>query len=291
MNKKSTYTTLIALSVFWIAMSSFYVVNESEQALVTRFGAPLSVSNSPGIKSKIPFIDTVNFYESRLLIQNFSSEQVILGDQKRLEVKAYVSYKITSPLQFFQSLKTLEQAKTQLNHLVSSSVRRELGKVTLKSLLSDERFHYIDQIQKEVTEQVKPLGIEIIEVRFQSADLPQETSKAIYDRMISERQREAKELRAQGFEWAQEIQSKADRERTEIISDAQKKSKIIRGKADAEANEILTEAFKKDPAFYKFYRTLQTYRQALADTNATLVLSPDSEFLRSFKSGPITIAK
>ena len=190
------------------------------------------------------------------------------------------------PLRFFQSLRTVEQANAQLNQLISSSLRRELGQVMLTSLLSANRSVSVQHVQKEVTEKAKLLGVQIVEVRIESADLPAETSKAIYARMMSERQREAKELRAQGFQWAQEIQSKADRERTEIISDAQRKSKIIRGEADGKANGIMNQAFKKDPAFYKVYRTLQTYRQALADTNATLILSPDAEFLRNFKLGP-----
>ncbi len=270
----------------WMIMSSFYIVEESQQALITRFGAPIEVSKSPGLKLKMPFVDSVNYYDSRLLILQFPSEQVILGDQKRLEVQTYASYKIANPLRFFQSLRTVEQAQAQLNQLISSSVRRELGGVMLTSLLSKDRARFVEQIQKDVSEKAKSLGIEIVEVRFQRADLPAETSKAIYERMMSERQREAKELRAQGFQWAQEIQSKADRERTELISDAQRKSKIVRGEADASANKILTHAFKKDPSFYKVYRTLQTYRQALADTNATLILSPDTEFLRNFKLGP-----
>lgn len=283
---KFLYIVFGVICGMWLIGSSVYTVDESQQVLITRFGAPIDVLREPGLKFKMPLIDSVNYYDSRLIIQKLSSEQVILGDQKRIEVKSYTSYKIINPLKFFQTLRTVEQAQVQLDQLVGSSIRRELGQAMLKSLLSNDRDIYVERIQKEVTEKTKPLGIKIVEVRFQSADLPQETSKAIYDRMMSERQREAKELRAQGFEWAQEIQSKADKERTEIISDAQKKSKMIRGKADAKANQILTSSFKKDPSFYRLYRTLQTYRQALADTNATLVLSPDTEFLKNFKLGP-----
>ena len=156
----------------------------------------------------------------------------------------------------------------------------------LKALLSDQRPAIVQRIQSEVMEKAKPLGLEVAEVRFHRADLPFETSQAIYDRMKSERQREAKELRAQGFEWAQQIQAKAERERAVLISDAQRQSKITHGEADAKANQIFAQAFGRDPQFYKFYRTLQTYRQALADAAPTLVLSPDTAFLKDFKLGP-----
>ncbi|HJU49975.1 MAG TPA: protease modulator HflC, partial [Pseudogulbenkiania sp.] len=164
--------------------------------------------------------------------------------------------------------------------------RRELGKVMIHSLLSEDRSRVVDLIQREVAERARPLGVEVEEVRLHRADLPLETSQAIYDRMKSARQQEAKQLRAQGAEWAQQIQAKADSERTVILSEAQRQSAIIRGEGDAEANQILAHAFSKDPKFYKFYRSLQTYRQSMADSGATLVLSPDSALLNDFKNGP-----
>jgi len=165
-------------------------------------------------------------------------------------------------------------------------VRRELGQVPLLALLTNQRAEIIDVIRNEVAAKARPLGIEIDEVRFHRADLPFETSQAIYDRMKSERQREAKELRAQGFEWAQQIQARADRDRTVMLSEAQRAATIARGEGDAEANGLLAEAFGKDPKFYQFYRSLQTYRRALADSGPTLVLSPDADFLRVLKDGP-----
>jgi len=289
--KRNTIIGIGIFSVLWILSSSIYTVGEVQQALIIRFGAPVDVIRNAGLRFKIPLIDYVTYYDTRILTLEPSAEQVILGDQKRLEVQTYTRYKISNPLRFFQSLRTTEQAETQLNQLVSSSLRRELGKVTLHSLLSDERPLIMERVQREVAEKTKSLGIEITEVRFHRADLPLETSQAIYDRMKSERQREAKELRAQGFEWAQQIQSNAEKERTIIISEAQSKAKIEKGKADAKANQTLSEAFKKDPQFYKLYRSLQTYRQALADTGATIVLSPDTEFLRYFKLGPNATVK
>ena len=183
-------------------------------------------------------------------------------------------------------MRTLEQANAQLTQLISSSVRRELGQVQLRSLLSLERQQAVARIEKDVADKATALGIQVTEVRLHRADLPSETSQAIYDRMTSERQREAKELRAQGFEWAQQIQVKADSERTVLLSQAQRQATITRGEADADANRILAAAFSKDPQFYKLYRSLQTYRQSLADTQPTLILSPEAAFLKQISTGP-----
>jgi len=174
----------------------------------------------------------------------------------------------------------------QLGQLVSSSLRKELGQVSLPALLSPQRTEVVARIQAEVLAKARSLGVEVSEVRFRKADLPLETSQAIYERMKSERQREAKELRAQGAQWAQQIQSKADKEKSAILAEAQRSAKISRGQGDAQANQILAEAFGRDPQFYRLYRSLQTYRQALAESTPVLLLSPDSEFLRDLKTGP-----
>lgn len=257
---------IVPLIVLWGLGSSLYTVDESQQALVVRLGAPTEPVRTPGLKLKVPLIDTVIYYDTRILTLAPPSEQVILGDQKRLEVETYARYRIVDPLRFYQALRTVDQANAQLAQLVSSSLRRELGQVMLKSLLSAERPKIVEHIQTEVVEKARPLGIEVTEVRFHRADLPFETSQAIYDRMKSERQREAKELRAQGFEWAQQIQANAERERAVLISEAQRQSRITHGEADALANQISSQAFGKDPEFYKLYRSLQTYRQALSES-------------------------
>src|SRR5450830_1435793 len=281
---------VLVLMILWNLGSALYTVGEMQQALVVRMGAPVDLITTPGLKLKFPLIDTVSYYDTRLLTLAPPSEQVILGDQKRLEVETYVRFRIADPLRFYQSLRTIDQANAQLTQLVSSSLRRELGQVMLKSLLSAERPQIVERIQKEVVEKAKPLGIEIAEVRFHRADLPFETSQAIYDRMNSERQREAKELRAQGFEWAQQIQAKADRDRTVLLSEVQRQAAITHGEADADANQILSLAFSKDPAFYKLYRSLQTYRQTLAESQPMLVLTPSAEFLKQFQTGPAAVS-
>jgi len=282
----SVALAVLFAAVIYLIASSLYVVGEGEQALVVRLGAPVGVVVEPGLKVKAPFIDSVYLYDTRLLLLEPPPEQVILGDQKRLEVQPYTRFRIVDPLRFYQALRTTEQARAQLAQLVSSSVRRELGQVSLLTLLTPQRADIVDVIKTGVEAKARSLGIEIDEVRYHRADLPFETSQAIYDRMKSERQREAKELRAQGAEWAQQIQSRADRDRTVLLSEAQRAAAITRGEGDAEANRTLAEAFGKDPSFYQFYRSLETYRRALADSGPTLVLSPDADFLRTLENGP-----
>jgi len=277
---------VVAVLLLWLVSSALFTVNEGEQALIIRQGAPIASITTPGLNIKLPLVDSVIFYDARLLTLESPAEQVILGDQKRIVVQAYTRFHIVDPLRFNQAVRTVELAGPQLRQLVGSSLRRELGQVNLPALLSNQRSSIVERVHAEVADKAHGLGVEGTEVRLHRADLPLETSQAIYDRMKSERQREAKELRAQGFEWAQGIQAKADRERTVLISQAQRQSRVTRGEADAAANGILTEAFGHDPAFYKLYRSLQTYRQALADSGATVVVSPDAAFLRDFKTGP-----
>jgi membrane protease subunit HflC len=271
----------------WVLSLVFFTVNETQQALVLRFGKPVATIVKPGLHGKLPLIDSVLYYDNRILQLVPSGEQIILGDQKRIEVATYTQFRIADALQFYQAVRTADQARSWLSQIVSSSLRRELGKVKLGSLLSAERDAVTQRIEKEVSEKAKSLGIEVVAVRIRRADLPSGTSQSIYDRMMSERQREAKELRAQGFEWAQKIQATADRERTMMLADAQQFSTITRGEGEAEANTIVAEAYERDPGFFRLYRSLQAYRQSLAQTSSTVLLSPESEFLHLFSSGPM----
>jgi membrane protease subunit HflC len=282
-NRQLVLGLLFALAV--VAMLSLFTVDQTEQALVVRLGRPVDVEHDPGLHAKVPFVDTVLFYDTRLLPLEPPLEQIILGDQKRLEVQVYARYQITDPLLYYQSVRTSEQARSQLTQIISSALRRALGQVKLTALLSEERRHISDIILQESIDKSRPLGITVADVRIRRADLPPETSQAIYDRMKSERQRQAKELRAQGFEWAQQIQSRADRDRTVILSEAQRQSLTTRSQGDAEANRIYAQAFGRDPKFFAFYRAMQTYRQSLAESNPTLVLTPGSDLLKYFGNG------
>ncbi len=276
-----------ALAALWLSSTMCYTLSEGQKALVIRMGKPLAeIDQSPGLKFKAPFIDSLQYYDVRLQMLASAPEEVILGDEKRLEVETYTRYRIDDPLRFYQSVRSEEQARVQLAQLVSTSLRRELGRVKIQDLLSDKRGEALQQVREEVAQRALPLGIRVEEVRLHRGDLPIETGQAIYARMKSARQQEAKQLRAQGEEWAQQIQASADSERTVILSQAQSQSAIIRGEADAQANSILAQAYAKDPTFYTYYRSLQTYGQTLAGAAPTLLLSPDSAMLRALKDGP-----
>jgi membrane protease subunit HflC len=276
----------VVVAALVVALSSLYTVSEGENALVVRLGAPVGVFETPGLKVKAPFIDSVIVNDARLLLLETPSEQVILGDQKRIVAQVYTRFRIVDPLRFYQSLHSVAEARAQLAQSVSTAMRREFGQINLPTLLSPRRQEVIQAVHAEVGGKFRPLGVEVTEVRLHRADLPLETSQAIYDRMKSERQREAKELRAQGFEWAQLIQSRADRDRTVILSQAQRAAQIARGDGEAEASRLLADAQKGDPAFFTFYRSLQSYRQALAESAPVLLLTPDAEFLKALKFGP-----
>ena len=287
MSRGLVISVVLAVAVLVLASSSLFIVNQAEQALVLRFGAHRATIKEPGLHVKLPFIEDVVFYDLRLLGLDPPDEQIILGDQKRIVVDTFTRYRISDPLKFYQSVRTETLARAQLAQIVSSATRRVLGQVMLPSILSDERARIMQQIQQEVAERAdSELGIQVVDVRLRRADLPEETSQSIYDRMKSERERQAKEARAQGYEWGQQIRARADRERTVILAEAQRQAQIERGQGDAEANRIFADAFGKDPQFFALYRSLQAYRTALGDGNTTLVLSPDNEFLKAFGSGP-----
>jgi len=287
MNRAMMVSAAAAVVALMLASSSLFIVNQAEQALVLRFGAHRATIKEPGLHAKIPFIEDVVRYDLRLLALDPPEEQIILGDQKRIVVDTFARFRIADPLKFYQSVRTETQARAQMTQIISSAMRRGLGQVMLPSILSEERAHIMSQIQQDVAERAnRELGIQVVDVRLRRADLPEETSQSIYDRMKSERERQAKEARAQGYEWGQQIRARADRERTVILAEAQRQAQIERGQGDAEANRIFAEAFGKDPQFFALYRSLQAYRHALADGNTTMVLSPDNEFLRALGSGP-----
>ena len=287
MNRGLVISAVVAVVALVLASSSLFIVNQAEQALVLRFGAHRATIKEPGLHVKLPFIEDVVRYDLRLLGLDPPDEQIILGDQKRIVVDTFTRYRISDPLKFYQSVRTETLARAQLAQIVSSAMRRVMGQVMLPSILSDERAKIMQQIQQEVAERAdNELGIQVVDVRLRRADLPEETSQSIYDRMKSERERQATAARAQGYEWGQQIRARADRERTVILAEAQRQAQIERGEGDAEANRIFADAFGRDPQFFALYRSLQAYRTALGDGSTTMVLSPDNEFLKAFSNGP-----
>jgi len=287
MTIRAMILALVALAVLgWAASQTFYIMQQDRVALLVRFGKPIETLTSPGLYVKAPLIDAVVSYDKHLLSLLPPLDQVILGDQKRIEVTTISRFRIADVLRFYQSVGTEDQARINLAQIVSSTVRKELGKAPLPSLLTAERDRISDHIRDEVAQAGRDLGVEGTDVRILRAELPAETSQAIYDRMTSERVREAKELRAQGFEAAQQIRSKADLDREILLSAALRDSQTSRGVADAEANRIAVSAYSRDPEFFDLYRTLQVYRSSLTQGGPTLVLSPSSELMKYFVAGP-----
>ncbi|MGM0559867.1 MAG: protease modulator HflC [Pseudomonadota bacterium] len=262
--------------------SSAYIVRETDQALVLQFGERKAVNTDPGLYFKIPFIQNVLFYEKRVLNLDPPTERVLLADQKPLLVDSYARFRIADVLQFYQAVRTEQVGEDRLSVIVNSAMRAILGNETLASILSEERTRIMTLIQEQVNQEADSLGMEIVDVRIRRSDLPDETSQAVYNRMISEREREAAEFRAQGEEQAQRIRATADREATVIRAEATRESEILRGQGDGERTRTLSEAYGQDRAFFTFYRSMQAYREGMGGDNSTLVLTPDNEFLRYF---------
>ena len=265
-----------------LLFDSMYTVHQTKQVLVLQLGKFIKKIDQPGLHFKTPFVQNVMSYERRVLEVDPPKEQVILADQKRLDVDAYLRYRIADPLKFFESVRDERVAASRLGNVVNSTLRRVLGNVTLLTVLSEERAKVMSDIREAVNTASQPLGIEIVDVRIRRADLPEQAAQAVFARMRSEREREAREARAQGFEKGQRIRASADRERTVLIAEAEKESEITRGAGDKLSYRIAAEAYGKDPDFYGFYRSMQAYRVGLQGDDTTMVLSPDSEFFRYF---------
>ena len=268
-----------------LILSALFTVHQTQQALVLQFGDPKRVVREPGLHVKLPFVQNAVYIDNRVLDFDAEPAEVILGDQKRLVVDAFARYRIVDPLRFYQSVGDEALLRGRINTILDASLRKVLGEVPLFTVLSADRIALMNQIRESVNNEAKQFGIEIVDVRIKRADLPAENSQAIYRRMQTERDREAKELRAQGAELAQRIRARADRERRVIIAEAQKEGEITRGQGDADAVRIFADAVGRDIDFFTFYRSMQAYRNALADENTSFVLSPDSEFFRYF-DGP-----
>ncbi|MDA8881366.1 protease modulator HflC [Alphaproteobacteria bacterium] len=271
---------LILFGIF----SSFFTVNQTQQALVLQFGEPKRIIQDPGLAFKLPFIQDAIFYESRVLsLIPQDAEEVILADQKRIQIDAYARYRIEDPLLFFQTVRNEIGARARLESIIDSSVRRVLGSETLASILTGERENINGSIRDEVNASVDSLGIEIIDVRLRRADYPESTSQNIFNRMKSEREREAKEFRATGDEEAQKIRADAEKTRTVIVAEAKREAQEVRGQGDSNAIRIYADSFGQDPEFFSFYRSMEAYRKSIGESGTSMVLSPNSSFFRYFK--------
>ena len=285
---RSPVTGIVALIVLFIvaivAYSSLFTVQQTEQALVVRFGRPVDVATEPGLHFKAPFIDTVIPIDRRILDLENPSQEVIASDQKRLVVDAFARYRIKDPLQFYQSVGTIQAANLQLTTLLNASLRRVLGEVTFIQVVRDEREKLMARIRDQLDHEAAGYGIQVVDVRIRRADLPEQNSQAVYQRMQTERQREAAEFRAQGGQKAQEIRSNADREATVIVAEANSTAEQVRGEGDAERNRLFADAYGKDPDFFAFYRSMAAYENGLKSSDTRFLLRPESDFFRFFSN-------
>lgn len=288
-DKIKIYVIASVVAVLFIMANSFYIVDQAQQAIVLQFGEPVRLLKEPGLKVKIPFIQNVVLYDTRLLNLDPPAQEVVLNDKKRLDVDSFTRYKIVDPLKFYQTVRTEAQAQSKLQEIVNSSLRKVLGRITLTELLSQQRTQIMADISTAVKKDAQQIGVSVADVRIRRADLPIQVLQAINDRMKTEREKDAKEFRAQGQQLSQQIKSTADKETTIIVAEAEKNSQIIKGQGDNESISIWTNAANLDPKFYAFYRSLEAYRNALANSDASMVLAPDSEFFeyfgKSLKSG------
>ena len=280
---KVTKLILPALIIVAVVLfQSLFIVQEISQAIVLQFGDPKKIITKAGLNFKLPFIQNVVYLDKRILNLDSAPEEVIAADQKRLIVDAIARFKIIDPLKFYISVGNERVARSRLSTIINSRIRGVLGTQELATLLSTDRAKQMSIIQNDVNTEAENFGIEIVDVRIKRADLPPANSEAIYSRMQTERQREAKEFRAQGAEIAAKITSTADKDVTVILANAKKQSEIMKGQGDGQRNKIFASAFGKDPEFFGFYRAMQAYEKALIGGETSLILSPDSDFFKFF---------
>jgi membrane protease subunit HflC len=273
---------VLAVVAIIIGYGSLFSVYQTRQALVVRLGQPVRVVTEPGLHVKWPLIDSVISIDNRILDLEAPAQEVIASDQKRLVVDAFARYRINDPLRFYQTVSSIEGANSRLATLLVSSLRRVLGEANFIEVVRDERPQLTQRMREQVDREAAAFGIDVVDVRIRRADLPEQNSQAVYQRMQTERQREAAEFRAQGNQRSQEIRARADRDYTVLIADAQSRAEQIRGEGDAERNRIFAEAFGRDADFFAFYRSMQALEAGLKHNDTRMLLKPDSEFFRYF---------
>jgi membrane protease subunit HflC len=263
---------------------SLFVVHVNEQAIVLEFGKPVKIISEPGLFWKIPVVQTVDYFDKRILDLDSAPQEVTASDQKRIVVDAFARYRITDPLLFYQAVRDERMVRSRLGPVMESSLRRVLGSSSFQEVVRDRRESLMKDIARQVNEEGKQFGLEVVDVRIKRVDLPEQNSKNVFDRMRAERQREAAEFRGEGAGAANRIRADADRQVTIIKADATRDGERLRGDGDGERNRIYAEAYSRDPEFFAFYRSMQAYEHGLKSTDTRLLLSPDSTFFNFFNS-------
>jgi membrane protease subunit HflC len=286
---KTNFGTLIAVALVVIlavvGSASFYTVGQNQQALVLRLGEAIqgrALVTTPGLHMKVPFIETVTLFDRRILDLETPKQEVLASDNNRIEVDAFLRYRIVDALRFYQTVNSIQRANNQLGSVLSSALRRVLGEATMLQIIREGRSTLMVSIRDLVNTEAARLGVEVIDVRIRRADLPKQISDRVFDRMRTERAREAAEFRAQGAETAQRIRAKSDRDVVVLRATAQREADQTRGEGDSERNRIFAEAYNQDPNFFAFYRSMQAYETGLKSSDTRMILSPTSDFFRFF---------
>ena len=282
MRARTISILVIIVAVFFVINASYFYVDQRLQAIVLQFGEPIRVIKEPGIQFKIPFVQNVEYFDKRLLLFDNPVEEIISADKKRLIVDSFARYRIEDPLRYFQTIRFESTLTNRLGSIINDSLRQVLGRVPLKSVISEKRSVLLDEVAILVSAAAKDFGLQIEDVRIRRADLPPANSEAIFRRMQTERQQEASQYRAEGEEQSRILKAQAEKEKTILLADAERTSDILRGEGDGEKNKILGEAFSKDPEFFSFYRSMQAYITAIGSEDTTMILSPDSTFFEYF---------
>jgi membrane protease subunit HflC len=273
---------VFALVALIFAYGSLFTVYQTDQVIVVQLGEPIRVVTEPGLHFKYPLIQSVISVEKRIVDLENPAQEVIASDQKRLVVDAFARYRINDALKFYQTIGAIESANARLSTLLNSALRRVLGEASTIDIVRDKRAQLMAEVRMQLENEAKSFGIAVVDVRIRRADLPEQNSQAVYQRMQTERQRQAAEFRAQGSQRSQEIRAKADRDVTVLIAEAQSKGEQTRGEGDAERNRIYAQAYGQDPDFFTFYRSMQAYEAGLRSSDTRMVLRPDSDFFRYF---------
>jgi membrane protease subunit HflC len=277
-----TISLVVVGAIALVAMLSAFIVQQTQQALVLRLGAIDRVITEPGLKFRMPFIDSIITIDKRILDLDLPVQEILASDQNRLSVDAFARYRINNALLFFQSVNNVNGANAQLNRIINSTIRNILAEANYTAIVRTERSALMERIQTDVNRQARAFGIEIVDVRLTRVDLPAANSQAVFQRMQTERQREAADLRANGSQASQEIRARADRDVQVLLGEAGKQADQTRGQGDAERNRVFAEAFSRDPDFFTFWRSMQAYEASLRAGETRMVLSPNSDFFRYF---------
>jgi modulator of FtsH protease HflC len=283
MNRIGTIIGVALAAIGLVITNAAFIVPQTASAIVFRFGRverpPIT---QPGLYFKVPFMDTVTLLDKRILDNDLRPQEVLASDQKNLVVDAFTRYRISDPLRFFQSVNNVARANQTLESIVNSRMRSVLAGASTKQIIDTDRARLMDVIQEQVNRETQALGITVVDVRLSRVELPRETSQAVFQRMKTDREREAAELRAQGSQLAQTTRARADRDVQIIIGEANKKSEEFRGEGDGTRNRVFAEAFGRDPEFFRFYRSMQAYEAGLRQGDTRMILSPNSDFFRYF---------